>query len=292
LLVGIVHGIVQGAVVFLVGLVAFAALVWLPATRSMAGSRDAGPLLVRGVWVLFGLLAIAGLAEVSLYAVRASGEPFGLGLLGQALFETRVGNVWLARLGFALVTCLVAAWAAQDGGLSFWWAATGVGSVLLLTLTQLSHTAAEGGFLPFASDWLHVLAASLWMGGLLGFPLLIFGPLRSMPAEDRTKLLGKAVRRFSRGATVAVTVIVVTGLYATLLHVPDLQALVSTPYGRALIMKLGLLVLLLATGGINLIDRGREPFSRMVGAELVLAVLIFVAAGFLTSLPPPPGGPS
>lgn len=87
-------------------------------------------------------------------------------------------------------------------------------------------------------------------------------------------------------------VIVVTGLYATLLNVPSFEGLIGSPYGRALIMKLGLMVFLLATGGINLIDRGDGPFGRMVGAELVLAVGIFVAAGFLTSLPPAGyGGP-
>lgn len=51
-------------------------------------------------------------------------------------------------------------------------------------------------------------------------------------------------------------------------------------------MKLGLIVFLLTTGGINLIDKGDGPFGRMVDAELVLAVAIFIAAGFLTSLPP------
>ena len=45
-------------------------------------------------------------------------------------------------------------------------------------------------------------------------------------------------------------------------------------------------MLLLATGGINLVDKGDGPLGRMVGLELVLAAGIFVAAGFLTSLPP------
>ncbi|CAA9476079.1 MAG: hypothetical protein AVDCRST_MAG02-4128 [uncultured Rubrobacteraceae bacterium] len=51
-------------------------------------------------------------------------------------------------------------------------------------------------------------------------------------------------------------------------------------------MKLGMTVLLLATGGINPIDKGDGPLGRMVGLELPLAAGIFVAAGFLTSLPP------
>ena len=76
-------------------------------------------------------------------------------------------------------------------------------------------------------------------------------------------------------------------MHATLLHVPDLSALLATPYdGQALIMKLGLVALMLAAGGINLVDVGKGPLGRMVGAELVLAIGVLVAAGFLTTLPP------
>ena len=85
----------------------------------------------------------------------------------------------------------------------------------------------------------------------------------------------------------AVAVIVATGAYASLSYLQSPGDIITTAYGRALIMKLGLIVLLLATGGINLIDKGKGPFGRMVGLELVLAAGIFVAAGFLTSLPPP-----
>jgi copper transport protein len=286
---GLTHGLVQGSVVFLVGLAVFAALVWAPASRSVGSRRDADRLFGRTAWALFGLLLAAGTVELSLYAVRASGESFSPGLLWQALLETRVGHVWLARLGFALLTALAAYWASQqEGDPHYWWAAVAVGGILLASLTQLSHAAAEGGFLPLFSDWLHVAAASAWMGGLLGFPLLLLGPLRAMPTEARAELLGRVVRRFSKVATVAVVTVVATGIYATLLHIPSLSALLGSPYGRALIMKLGLLVFLLAIGGINLIDKGRDQsFGRMVGAELLLAIGVFVAAGFLTSVPPP-----
>ena len=75
-------------------------------------------------------------------------------------------------MGFALVTALMVFWAARKYEISYWWAAAGLGSVTLLTLTQLSHAAAraaaEGRFLPFFVDWLHVIAVSVWMGGVPG----------------------------------------------------------------------------------------------------------------------------
>jgi copper transport protein len=291
LLLGIAHGNTLMSTVLLVGLPMFAALIWLPTSRAFGVGRDATALFSRCTWALFGVLLLAGLAEVALYAVRYFDEPFGMGIIVQALFGTRVGNIWLMRWGFALVTALMVFWAARKYEISYWWAAAGLGSITLLTLTQLSHAAAraaaEGRFLPFFVDWLHVIAVSVWMGGVFGFPLLLLGPLRAVPAETREKALVRAVRRFSKVATIVVTIIVVTGVYSVLLHVPSLSGLIGTAYGRALTMKLGLAVFVLAVGAVNLIDRGQGPFGRMVGAELFLALGVFVATGFLTSLPPP-----
>lgn len=283
---GITHGVGLGSTAFLAGLAAFAALVWLPAGRASGAGQDTVRAFCSLAWALLGLLGVAGLFEVSLYAIRASEEPFGPGLFGEALFGTRVGHVWLVRLGFGLLVTLAVNVAAK-GHPSYWWVAAGLSSVPLMTLTQLSHAAAEGRFLPFFADWVHVIAASLWMGGLLGFPVLLLGPLRRMAVEVRMKLLGHAVRRFTRVATIAVATLVVTGAYAALVHVPDLSALVGTAYGRALIMKLGLVTLMLPIGARNLRNQGQGPFGRMVGTELVLALGVFVATGFLSSLPPP-----
>jgi len=65
-----------------------------------------------------------------------------------------------------------------------------------------------------------------------------------------------------------------------------LEALIS-PYGQALFVKLWVVILMLAIGAINLRDRGKGPFGQMVGAELVFALGVFLATGFLTSIPPP-----
>ena len=286
----IVHGLTQGASVFLAGLVAFVSLVWLPISRAEDNGhqkKDVG-LFRSWVWMLVGLLIIAGLVELPLYAVRASGEALSPGLLREALLDTRVGQLCMERLVFGVLTATAVTYAAAGPRrFTYRWGAAVVASVLLLmTLTQQSHAAAEESFLPFLVDWLHTMAAALWMGGLLGFPILLVGLLRTMPTETRVELLKRSVRRFSKVAMIAVMIVLATGLYAALLHVPSVSALVGTPYGRALLIKLGLLGFLLALGGWNLRLGGRGPFSRLVGAELILAIGIFVATGFLTSLPP------
>ncbi|MCA1718704.1 MAG: CopD family protein [Actinobacteria bacterium] len=120
----------------------------------------------------------------------------------------------------------------------------------------------------------------------MGFPLALLGPLRAMPAKQRTRLCRRTVRRFSRLATLAVMILIVTGVYATLLHVPSVEGLLGTSYGYALLIKLGLAAFLFAGGGTNLVLEGRGPFGRIVGTELILAICVLVATGFLTTLPP------
>jgi putative copper export protein len=75
----------------------------------------------------------------------------------------------------------------------------------------------------------------------------------------RKELCRRAVRRFSRVATVAVIALISTGTYAILLHVPNISALFTTPHGNALLAKLVLLVFLLAVGAANLVLQGRGP---------------------------------
>lgn len=196
-----------------------------------------------------------------------------------------MGHVWLVRLASGFSVAVAATLAARLHRPGYWWAAVAAGGVLLETLTLTSHAASEG-ILPSLADWLHVAAASLWMGGLLGLALALLGPLRAMPAKRRAKLRLRVVRRFSKMAIFVVVTIILTGAYATLLHVPNVEGLLGTPYGRALLIKLGLAVFLLVAGGTNLVLDGRGPFGRVVGAELLLGVGVFAATGFLTSLPP------
>ncbi len=281
------HGFTLAATALLAGLAPFAVFVWLPASEEVGVGREALGLFGLAAWGLFYVLVFAGLGELAVYAMRASGEFFGFALLKEALLETRVGTVWLARLGFGFLTAAAITAAARWGHAWLWWVAVGLGSLLLLTLTQLSHAAAEGRFLPFLSDWVHTMAAAIWMGGLLGFVFALFsGPLDAVEEDQRAKLRERSVRRFSNVATTAVVVLASTGFYAVVLHVPSWEALVATPYGRALLVKLGLLAFVLAIGAANFLLRGRGPFGRLLVVELLLAFGLFVATGFLTSLPP------
>ena len=287
---GISHGLALAATALLAGLAPFAALVWLPANGQTGAGRGAIRPFALLAWVLVGVLAIAGAGELASYAMRASGQPLSTGLFWQTLLGSRVGAVWLARLGLAFLLAATITAAARSGRTWPWWAATVTSALLLTTLTGLSHAAATGRPLPLLADWTHAAAAAVWMGGLLGFAVALFsGPLRGMAPDGRAKLRERSVGRFSVVAAAAVAVLACTGLYAAVLHVPSPRALLGTPYGLALSAKLVLLASLLAVGASNLLLRGRGPFGRLLVVELVLALGLFAATGFLTSLPPPGG---
>ena len=106
------------------------------------------------------------------------------------------------------------------------------------------------------------------------------------PAQEPKGLRRRAVRRFSRVATVAVIALISTGTYAMLLHVPNFSALFPTPYGNALLAKLTLPTVLLAVGAANLVLQGRGPSECPVNLELAFALGLFAATGLPTRLPP------
>src|ERR687889_2331709 len=284
------HGLALAASAFLAGLAPFAVLVWLPASRQSGVGRAAIRPFGMPAGGLLLALALAGVGELSSYAVRASGDPLSSELFWQTLFDSRVGALWLTRLSLALLAAAVIAAAASSGSTWAWWAAIGASAMLLMTLSGLSHAAATGRLLPLLADWTHAVAAAVWMGGLLGFGVALGSRVfRGLAPDSRMKLRDRAVRRFSAVATCAVVALACTGLYAAVLHVPNPQALLATPYGRALIAKLALLSLLLGVGASNFLLRGRGPFGRLVVLELLLALALFVATGYLTSLPPASG---
>ncbi len=149
-------------------------------------------------------------------------------------------------------------------------------------------------------DWLHLVAGSLWLGGLIGLLVL----WRSLPAAKRASVLSICVPRFSNVAFVSVGVLLGSGIGAAVLHLPILAALWETSYGQAILIKAGLLAAAMLLGAVNLIrtkprlvaarsspELGRGAvvlLRRVVSGEVVLLLVALFVAAVLSSLPPPP----
>jgi copper transport protein len=161
-----------------------------------------------------------------------------------------------------------------------------------------AQTAPRGLTLLF--DWLHLVAGSVWLGGLVGVLVVWFG----VPARERVPALSVCVPRFSNVAVGSVLVLAATGVGEAVDHMPAVNALWETGYGRAILVKTGLLggALLIASGNLlrsrpRLIAAAREPdlgapaarlLRRLVSGEVAVVGAIVFAAAVLSSLPPPP----
>jgi len=121
----------------------------------------------------------------------------------------------------------------------------------------------------------------------------------------RMRALAVVVPRFSRVALGAVATVAATGVAQTIQHLPTFGALWQTGFGRAIVVKGGLLAVALVLGAVNLRvttprlalagarddpalgGRAAALLRRTVSGEIALVGSIVFAAGVLTSLPPP-----
>jgi copper transport protein len=199
---------------------------------------------------------------------------------------TRFGQAFVAmELGFAVVAALVyLAWLTGRDAL-LWTAfllSLGLGSGLSLS----SHQSDDRGWLPSFADWVHLSAATLWIGGLLSLGLVVWndGALRR-----------KAFWRFSEIAGPLVALVVAAGTYMTFKRFPALDDLWSIGYGRLLLVKLGLVGLALSWGAFHhFIVRPRldrplvaRQLPKSLAGEATVAVAILLLAAILVDSKPP-----
>ena len=161
-----------------------------------------------------------------------------------------------------------------------------------LTATLVSHAAASRDLRYVALDYLHVIAISIWLGGVVAFSYVAMPSARS----DDPRELGRTIWRFSLTALVAVAVIITTGVLQSLDRLVLIEDLVETPYGIALLAKIVLLVGLLGLGALNVLVWGPRmrrglavggQFWRGVIGETTLFAGVLLAAAFLTAFAPP-----
>jgi copper transport protein len=100
-------------------------------------------------------------------------------------------------------------------------------------------------------DHAHIIGSSAWVGGLVGMVLLA-GRRRGLVDSERGGLFWAVVwQRFSMHAMVAVGIVVASGAWLTWHYVGTLGALSTTFFGRVLLAKLVLVLVMLGLGGCN-----------------------------------------
>jgi len=257
------------------------------------------PALEKRLLVLAGV-GVVGVLEVGIAAFLLRCEdvlqlPFGKFLYGDLSpisGGTRYGKTFVAMtLGFAFVAAFVyLAWLLERPQLY----APALALALLFAggLSLSGHDAVDPGssWKSELADWVHLSAVSLWIGGLVALTAAVWP---AAPALRR-----EVFARFSRFATVLVALVVAAGTYLAIVRLPALHDLWRVGYGQVLLVKLSLVALVLAWGGVHRFfvrpalagagDGFLARVGRSVAGESVVAIAVLLAAAVLVDSKPPP----
>lgn len=261
----------------------------------------------------------ANVLGILLQGVTAAGVSLWSSLTGSILGDTlksRFGTVWGARaivwilfglsLGFLRMR-------AQRGRV-----APAIRVFAGAGLAYLAITPALGGhaveqsptWIFFPSEVIHVIAASVWVGGVACLLLVLPSATRRLEGPQRSRLLLSVLRRFSPLALGCVIAIAVSGVVQAVIDVRTLKGLLGTTYGVLVIAKVVLLLGLIGFGWINrerlipalerIAKAGGAPGGigvlarRTLRGELALMLTVFGVTAALISYTPPvdaEGGP-
>jgi copper transport protein len=181
----------------------------------------------------------------------------------------------------------------------------GAGSVYLAVTPALAgHASIESPVAVFfPSDVLHVLAGSVWVGGIACLLLVLPGATRQLQGDERSRLLLANLVRFSPVALGAVVAIAVTGVIQAYIDVRSFHGLLHTTYGALIIAKIVLLACLIGFGWVNrqqvipalqrLVGDGQSPGGigalarRTMRGEFALMLCVFGVTAALISYAPP-----
>jgi putative copper resistance protein D len=229
------------------------------------------------------LSALSLLLGVTANMAGSSAAALDPNTIAKVLFGTSFGRVWCWHLVFAVL----AIGACLAPGASWRIPAILVLSLLLLvSLGWVGHAVMDQGPIKVVhviNQMVHLLAAGLWLGGLLPLAWLL-SRARQPSSAAWISLARDVVPRFSRMGYVAVAALAATGAINSLLLVGHIEALIDTPYGRLLGLKILLFSVMVVLALINrfrLLPRlRREPEPSAPIAALARSVLCEQALGF------------
>jgi putative copper export protein/methionine-rich copper-binding protein CopC len=286
-----------GALTLIIGAVTFRVLLLprLPVEAGLAATLRRRAWRCCGIGTL--LLAASAILRLWLqsHALHGAAYAWDSALLASMLSETMWGRAWLLQaFGIAVLgAALLLARRGHDAP-ALGPALAGVIAVAVVPALSGHAIGADNPTLAVINDTLHVLVAGGWIGTLAvlaGAALPAAVGRSSTPHDDVATLID----RFSPIALGAAALVLVTGVLNALIHIDAIEQLVRTAYGRALLVKVGIVALVVAAGFINWqFVRPRlgtlEATRRLrvsIGVELALAVLVLGVTALLTGLPLP-----
>ena len=326
------RGVQYGAIGIAAGLLAFLLLVWMPVLRRLGGGTAeweaaAAAFTARlrlGVLVAAPAGLLSALLGIGLQSAESAGVPLWkiTGSVISDVLGTRFGTVWAAGAvawllvgGAALVVLaprsrrapvLRSASLGADGAVlapaRLLPLLVPAGALILLPALAGHASIQHPVWLFLPANLIHVSAMSLWLGGLTALLLCVPAATRQLEGADRTRLLSGALTRFSPIALAAVLALMTTGVIQALIQVNAFSELWNTPYGRAILVKIGLILGLVALGAVNrqrtlprvraLAAAGAAPgatgllLRRTLRTEVAAIAVVLVVTGALAGYAP------
>lgn len=254
----------------------------------------------------------SGAAWLGLVAIEMSGLPAPEALTPDVLrtvwTQTRFGLVWQLHALFWAMTAIASLpllfrlRPSVPASTSAWLAL--ISAVLLCaSLAWSGHgTTGAAPALHLPADIIHLIVTACWPTGLLPFGWLLL-KLRRSDHPQSWRLLATITRRFSAMSLLSAALLLGTGIINTWALIGSVSNLFRTAYGKMLLFKIALFVLMTILGAINLLrlkprilvepddpsGRQTRPAARLqlnVAAELLPAAIIMIVVAMLGLLPP------
>jgi copper transport protein len=305
------------SIALMVGGLAFLLLAWRPAISALGGDEERRTEAASAFWRRFArILALAvvlGIAVsvlgILLQGASAAGVSLWASLKGPIIRDTlnsRFGTVWgLRTIDWALVGAMLLAAARLPRARRWLSVPIGIGALYLaMTPAFAGHPSIQSPVAVFfPTNVIHVLAASIWVGGIACLLLAVPAATRRLQPEGRSRLLLGTMAGFSPIALGAVIAIAITGVIQAYIDVRSLDALFDTTYGLLVVAKVVLLLALIGLGFQNrqriipalkgIVEHAAALGSTGVSArrsfrgELALMLTVFGVTAALVSYAPP-----
>jgi len=217
------------------------------------------------------VLLVANIGVLLGQAVIVTGGNFAAAfaptLLASLVTGGRFGTYWLVRVVVIILALRLSLYLVQLRRLPFKprtrfvndilpWTNLLLGLALFIAIAMSSHASAvSSNIVVYAVvlDWLHLVAAALWVGGMLYIATSYLPVLRQVPIAERARSLVTVLPYYSPWALAGVVIMAVTGPFSATVHLTSWEQLLSTAYGRALVVKILLVGGLLLTSAVHVL---------------------------------------
>jgi putative copper resistance protein D len=262
--------------------------------QSLSRSACAGLAVLVAVDILLIWLQAAEMSELPLHKAFGSVDAF--------LTKTHAGRASAA----GLVVLLIGAGVSMAG----WSRLVGLFTIGVCAIafsasrSWTGHAGASGDVVPFAIDWLHLVATGVW-AGVVVLAAFVVVPRAAPARADDQPVSAAYVDGLSTTATWALVIVLLTGAVSAWRGIGSGSvALSGSEWALILFIKLALVAVAVALGaynrlavmprliprlrsGTSVADRSLTTFTAVLVVEAVVLVAVEVAAAALSTAAPP-----